>query len=160
MPYQVFGCRSGALEVMATCTRSASARSSGAILAIASRHSSSPSAALAPFLPSARSSAARSFIAARSCALNPVSLSVAVIALPLDVVGSARPLAEGYGPLDSARFSIPDRMPATNRRHAVGSDAGPSASRCDREALRVVGRCAGARTVGDGLTRRWLVEDT
>src|SRR6266700_1134742 len=57
MPYHVFGDRSGAAAVTVTCTRSASA--------------CRPSAFLAPFLPSARSSAARSFIAARSSALKP-----------------------------------------------------------------------------------------
>ena len=71
MPYHVFGVRSGAFAVTVTCTRSASARSSGAIFAIASSTAWRPSAFLAPFLPSARSSAARSFIAARSSALKP-----------------------------------------------------------------------------------------
>ena len=48
-----------------------SPRSSGAIPAIASRTACSPSAFLAPFLPSARNSAARAFIAACSSAVNP-----------------------------------------------------------------------------------------
>ena len=72
MPYQVLGARSGAVVVTATCTRSASARPSGAMPAIASRTALRPSAFLAPFFPSARSSAARSFIAARSSALKPL----------------------------------------------------------------------------------------
>ena len=71
MPYQVLGDSSGAVAVTVTCTRSASARSAGAIFAIASRTPCRASAVLVPFLPSARSSAARSFIAARSSALKP-----------------------------------------------------------------------------------------
>ena len=71
MPYHVFADNSGAVSVTVTCTRSASARSSGAISAILSSTACRPSACLAPFLPSARSSAARSFIAARSSALKP-----------------------------------------------------------------------------------------
>src|SRR4051794_3788947 len=71
MPYQVFGDRSGAAVVTVTWTRSATARSSGAIFARLSRTACSPSAFLAPFFPSARSSAARARIAARSSALKP-----------------------------------------------------------------------------------------
>src|SRR5215207_5107523 len=78
MPYQVLGDRSGAVAVTVTCTRSARARSSGAILAMLSRTACNPSALLAPFFPSARSSAARCFIAARSAALKP-SDSVLVV---------------------------------------------------------------------------------
>src|SRR5215831_9541076 len=73
MPYQVFGASCGAAAVTVACTRSASARSSGAIFAIASRAACRSSACLAPFLPSARSSAARAFIAARSSALKPLA---------------------------------------------------------------------------------------
>src|SRR4051812_8145646 len=80
MPYQVFGSRPGAPSVTATCTRSARARSSRDIFAMASRSASSPSAFFAPFLPSARSSAARSFIAARSSALKPSDSVVALVA--------------------------------------------------------------------------------
>ena len=80
MPYQVFGDSSGAFAVTVACTRSASARSSGAIWAMRSRTACMPSAFLAPFLPSARSSAARSFIAARSSALNPSDLVAAFFA--------------------------------------------------------------------------------
>ena len=79
MPYQVFGDSSGAVAVTVTCTRSASARSSGAISAILSRTACRPSAFLAPFLPSARSSAARSFIAARSSAVKPSDSVVGVL---------------------------------------------------------------------------------
>src|ERR1700678_2486636 len=71
MPYQVLGDNSGAVALTVACTRSATARSSGVILAIESRTACSSSAFLAPFLPSARSSAARCFIAARSAALKP-----------------------------------------------------------------------------------------
>jgi len=71
MPYHVFGDKSGAAAVTVTCTRSASARSSGAISAILSTTACRPSAFLAPILPSARSSAARSFIAVRSSTVKP-----------------------------------------------------------------------------------------
>jgi hypothetical protein len=71
MPYQVFGSNPGPFAVTVTCTRSASSRSSGLIASMASSSASRPSAFLAPFLPSARSSAARAFIAARSSAVKP-----------------------------------------------------------------------------------------
>src|SRR3954463_14048355 len=80
MPYQVFGSRAGAPSATATCTRSARARSSGDIFAMDSSSASSPSGFFAPFLPSARSSAARSFIAARSSALKPSDSVVALVA--------------------------------------------------------------------------------
>ena len=57
--------------MIVACTRSAMARSSAVIFAIESRAACSSSAFLAPFLPSARSSAARAFIAARSSAEKP-----------------------------------------------------------------------------------------
>ena len=51
-----------------------------------------PSAFLAPFLPSARSSAARSFIAARSSALNPSDVVAVffagIVGLPFTMLGS------------------------------------------------------------------------
>jgi hypothetical protein len=59
------------LAVTVAWTRSAIARSSGAIFAMESRVACNSSAFLAPFLPSARNSAARAFIAARSSALKP-----------------------------------------------------------------------------------------
>src|SRR3954449_3042352 len=71
MPYQVLGARSGALAVTVTWTRSAIARSAGPIFAMLSRRACSPSAFFAPLFPSARSSSARCFIAARSAALKP-----------------------------------------------------------------------------------------
>src|SRR5437763_7168902 len=80
MPYQVFGDNSGAVAVTVTCTRSASARSCGAISAMLSRTACRPSAFLAPFLPSARNSAARFFIAARSAALKPPDSVLALVA--------------------------------------------------------------------------------
>src|SRR3954469_7199803 len=94
MPYQVLGERSGAVAVTATCTLSASARSSGAILAMLSRTACRPSAFLAPCLPSARSSAARSFIAARSSALKP---SDAVVAFFAGILGLPLLTLEGFG---------------------------------------------------------------
>src|SRR5829696_4102561 len=82
MPYHVLGDRSGAVAVTVACTRSASARSPGAISAILSRTACRPSAFLSPFLPSARSSSARSFMAARSSALNPSDFFVAGMTIP------------------------------------------------------------------------------
>src|SRR3954453_14128030 len=72
-----------------------------------------PSARLAPFLPSARSSAARSFIAARSSALNPsdfvAAFLVAIFGLPLDAhrFGSGPPVrrkASRVQPQAASRF--------------------------------------------------------
>src|ERR687890_116523 len=54
MPYQVLGARSGAFAVTATCTRSARARSSSAMVAMLSRTACSPSAFLAPLRPRGR----------------------------------------------------------------------------------------------------------
>src|SRR5450755_3354485 len=79
MPYQVFGDRSGAVAVTVTCTRSARKRSSGVIVAMLSKTACKPSAFLAPFLPSVRSSAARAFIASRSSGLNPADSPLAVL---------------------------------------------------------------------------------
>src|SRR3954468_14855421 len=71
MPYQVLGARSGALAVTVTCTRSAITRSAGSIFAMLSSRACNPSAFFAPLRPSARSSAARCVMAARSAALEP-----------------------------------------------------------------------------------------
>src|SRR3954447_18071787 len=78
MPYQVLGAKSGALAVTVTWTRSAIARSAGSIFAMLSSRACSPSAFLAPLLPSARSSSARCFIAARSAAVKPSVVFVLV----------------------------------------------------------------------------------
>src|SRR4051795_10069263 len=83
MPYQVLGARSGALAVTVTCTRSAMAQSAGSIFAMLSSRACSPSAFFAPLLPSARSSAARCFMAARSAALKP---SVVVVLVWVDML--------------------------------------------------------------------------
>src|SRR3954466_11862991 len=118
MPYHVLGESSGAIRVTVACTRSASARSSGAICAILSRTACSPSAFFAPFLPSARNSAARSFMAARSSALKPSDsvseLFVGIAGLPLDVPARrvAGRLKEGYGLARRPRFLIPARVEA------------------------------------------------
>ena len=66
IPYQVFGERSGALALTMAWSRSAIARSGSGISAIFASTSLSPSASLA----AAFSSWARSFIAARSSAVN------------------------------------------------------------------------------------------
>src|SRR4051794_35956977 len=76
MPYQVLGVSSGAWAVTVTWTRSAIARSAGSILAMLSGRACSPSAFRAPLLPSARSSSARCFIAARSAVLKPLVVLV------------------------------------------------------------------------------------
>ena len=130
IPYQVFGDNSGAVAVTVTCTRSASARSCGAISAMLSRTACRPSACLAPFLPSARNSAARSFIAARSSALKPPdsvwAFFAGIFGLPfLALRGSASclPSTERLGPTSPWRFSIPDRIWAQPRR---SSSAPPS----------------------------------
>src|SRR6188768_667217 len=68
MPYQVFGARPGALAVTISWRRSAMTRSDFGISAIFASMSLSPSAALLADL----SSRARSFIAARSSAVNPL----------------------------------------------------------------------------------------
>src|SRR3954463_10674162 len=83
MPYQVLGARSGAVALTVTWTRSAIARSAGAIFAMLSSRACSPSAFFAPLLPSARSSAARCFIAACSAALKP---SVVVVLVSVDML--------------------------------------------------------------------------
>src|SRR5918998_66731 len=76
IPYQVFGERDGAASLMSAWSRSAMARSGSGISAIFSSTALSPSALRA----SAFSSWARSFIAARSSAVNPFDF------LPLAVV--------------------------------------------------------------------------
>src|SRR6266566_7775722 len=141
MPYQVFGDNSGAVAVTVTCTRSASARSSGAIPAILSRTACRPSALLAPFLPSARNSAARFFIAARSSALKP---SDSVLAFFAGILGPAflivggwvlcRPSTERLGPTTPWRFSIPDRIGLQPWRSSIGplTDVRPDLPRVAR----------------------------
>ncbi len=66
IPYQVVGDRAGALAVMIAWSRLAMARSGSGIAAILASTALSPSAA------SAFSSRTRSFIAARSSAVNPL----------------------------------------------------------------------------------------
>ena len=89
----------------------------GAISAILSRTACKTSAFLAPFLPSARSSAARSFIAARSSALKPSDSFLAFFAGISCFLSGARRLG-GVPALrrkacarPQRRFSIPDRAP-------------------------------------------------
>src|SRR5690349_16274533 len=84
--------------------------------AMLSRTACSPSAFLAPFLPSARNSSARFFIAARSAALKPSDLVCALLAgiftQPFDAAGPARcrPSEARLGPMTPRSFSIPDRI--------------------------------------------------
>src|SRR2546421_10392967 len=98
MPYQVLGDNSGAVEVTMACTRSARARSSGAIAAMLSSAAWTASAFLAPFFPWARSSAARCFMAARSSALKPsdsVLVLAGMIGVPLGDQDGRRLLPDG-----------------------------------------------------------------
>src|ERR1700716_165263 len=82
IPYQVLGERAGALALMMAWSRSAMARSGFGISAIFASTSLSPSAlpARGPRRASAFSSWTRSFIAARSSSVNPLT------ALPFTVV--------------------------------------------------------------------------
>src|SRR6185437_29213 len=72
MPYHVFGMRSGAVARMSLSTSFASARSAGAIFAIASRTAVSPSVF-------SLSSRARAFIAAFSSAVKPFSAAFVAV---------------------------------------------------------------------------------
>src|SRR6266540_2916177 len=84
IPYQSLGDRAGALALMITWSRSPMARSGSGIAAIFASTASSPSAlsARGPRRASAFSSWARSFIAARSSAVNPLDfLLIAVVLL-------------------------------------------------------------------------------
>src|SRR5713226_417091 len=79
IPYQVLGERAGALALMMAWSRSAMARSGFGIPAIFARTSPSPSAVFAPGprRASAFSSWTRSFIAARSSSVNPLTTLLA-----------------------------------------------------------------------------------
>src|SRR3954464_8201265 len=72
MPYHVRGASSGAAAVTSSWTRVASLRSAGGIDAIASTTARASASALAAPLAVDLSSLARSFMAARSSALNPL----------------------------------------------------------------------------------------
>src|SRR5436309_3390613 len=72
IPYQVFGESAGALALMIAWTRLAMARSRACIAAIAASTSLSPSALSLVARAAVFSSRLRSFIAARSSAVNPV----------------------------------------------------------------------------------------
>src|SRR5262249_43261101 len=80
MPYQVFGARSGALALISAWRHLAMARSGSRISAIFASTSFSPSALDA----AAFSSFARSFIAARSSAVNPLDFLLLAAALLAD----------------------------------------------------------------------------
>src|SRR4030095_12322566 len=85
-PYQVFGESSGALALTIAWSRFAMARSGAGISAIFASTSLSPSAFFArgPRRASAFSSWARSFIAARSSAVNPLDFLPVAVVLLLD----------------------------------------------------------------------------
>ena len=96
MPYQVFGSSSGAVAVMATWTRSASARSSGAIFGDRVEHRLQAVGLLGALLALGAELGGALLHRGALLRAEPRSRSsVAVIALPLDVAGSLRPLAEG-----------------------------------------------------------------
>src|SRR3954451_16216112 len=158
MPYQVFGARSGATAVAVTCTRSATARSSGVIFAMASSTACSPSAFLAPFFPSERSSAARSFIAARSSALKPWD-SVSAFFTGISGVLSSR-LGQAVLPalrkearagqaevlLDSCSDRV-QRLGASSAQHEPGTDGDDAGGGC----YRADGSAGAGRTARVGL---------
>src|ERR687889_215373 len=75
IPYQVFGERSGAAALTISWSRSAMARSGSCISAIFASTARSPSA----FCASAFCSLARSFIAARSSAVNPLDFFAPIV---------------------------------------------------------------------------------
>src|SRR6476620_10990937 len=95
-----------------------------------SRTACRPSACLAPFLPSARSSAARCFIAARSSALTPSdSDSALFVGIPglLSSFGTRRhagPSAERLDAPPLSRFSIPARIGDQPRHILPGRGGG------------------------------------
>src|SRR5436190_8369918 len=86
IPYQVLGERAGALALMMAWSRSAMARSGFGISAIFASTSLSPSACFArgPRRASAFSSSTRSFIAARSSSVNPLTALPVTVALLAD----------------------------------------------------------------------------
>src|SRR5881409_108715 len=86
IPYQVLGERAGALALMTAWSRSAMARSGFGISAIFVSTSLSPSACFArgPRRASAFSSWTRSFIAARSSSVNPLTALPVTLALLAD----------------------------------------------------------------------------
>src|SRR3954469_15611672 len=110
-PYHVDTSRCGASEMTMACIRSARPRSGWDIAAIASRQRSASSAFLAPPF-SARSSAARAFLAAISSALKPESDWVLVL------VAIRRTLGRQPRP----GFSIPDRLCPSLRDPSAGSE--------------------------------------
>src|SRR6266545_33336 len=93
IPYQVLGQRAGAAAVIIAWSRSAMARSGCGISAIFARTALSPAALFLVIRASAFSSRARSFIAARSSALNP--LDFLLVAAPF-VDFSARPFSVAF----------------------------------------------------------------
>src|SRR2546422_3712457 len=96
IPYQVLGERVGALALMMAWSRSAMARSGFGISAIFASTSLSPSACFArgPRRASAFSSWTRSFIAARSSSVNPLTALPVTVALLADFCVSVFGLIE------------------------------------------------------------------
>ncbi|MCY1442117.1 hypothetical protein D9M71_584660 [compost metagenome] len=118
MPYQVLGESAGAVAVMISCRRRAILPSAGGICPIFSMMSASPSAFSLPALASAFSSLARSFMAARSSAVNP---SV------LDMAASVR-TAKGWLRLYTALARM-KRVNASRHRRALTAAAYPAERR-------------------------------
>src|SRR5919199_708926 len=156
MPYQVFGSSSGAVAVTVMCTRSASARSSGAISAILSRTACRPSAFLAPFFPSARSSAARSFIAARSSALKPSDSVVAVLAGLFGLRSNLGPARENRPRLRSPGSHVEVEAVTDHRRAVTGRPPLGEQLRLGERAPHRGGRGARLPLAPAGVFAHWL----
>src|SRR5690349_14257148 len=102
MPYHVFGVSSGAVAVTSLSTSFASARSAGAIFAIASRTAVSPSVF-------SLSSRARALIAAFSSAVKP--FSAAFVAVFRSAIAShLQPLEDCVDPREAALCTFFDAV--------------------------------------------------
>src|SRR5437867_4346127 len=142
IPYQVLGARAGALALMMAWSRSAMARSGFGISAIFTSTSLSPSAFFArgPRRTSAFSSWARSFIAARSSSVNPLTALPVTVALLADfcvsVLGLMEPphtdsfrrmLGSAVKDHHNSGFVAPAALPSAAARQNRGVPALPSA---------------------------------
>src|SRR3954468_8182271 len=126
MPYQVLGDRSGAAAVTVTWTRSATTRSSGVIFSMLSRSACRPSAFLAPLLPSARSSAAGAFMAARSSALKPPD-SVSLVSVDIGSSSRSRwPRLDGAFDDDARTGRTPELLDSRPIARVPGQQTAPA----------------------------------
>src|SRR5881397_806675 len=120
IPYQVLGQRAGALPLMMAWSRSAMARSGFGISAIFASTSRSASACFArgPRRASAFSSWARSFIAARSSSVNPLTALPVTVALLADFCVSV------FGPIEPPHTDFgwtPHRSAKADPRYSTAS---------------------------------------